>query len=279
MTALIDPGALAALLTRGEPEVVLLDAQWELGGRPGRELYAAAHLPGARFVDVDTDLADPPGARGRHPLPDLARFEKTLRRLGIDDDTAVVVYDQSTSLAAARAWWLLAFVGVRDVRVLDGGLAAWQRAGLPVTADVPGPATPGTITIRPGALPVLDAAGAADLAQSGLLLDPRARERFEGRVEPVDAVAGHIPGAHNTPMADYLDADGRFLDRERLHAYFAARGVFDHGEVGTSCGSGITAAHLALALRRIGVTAAVYVGSWSEWITDPTRPVATGPEA
>ncbi|MFN8097977.1 MAG: sulfurtransferase [Dermatophilaceae bacterium] len=279
MTALVDPDALATLLRRGEPEVVLLDAQWELGGRPGRELYAPAHLPQARFVDVDVDLADPPGPRGRHPLPDLARLEKTLRRLGIHDRTTVVVYDQATSLAAARAWWLLSFAGLQDVRVLDGGLATWQRAGHPVTTDVPGPAIPGTVTVHPGALPVLDAASAAGLARSDLLLDARARERYEGRVEPIDTVAGHIPGAHNTPMADYLEPDGRFLDRERLLAYFAARGVFDHGEVGTYCGSGITATHLALALRRIGVNAAVYVGSWSEWITDPDRPIATGPDA
>ncbi|MBK6886291.1 MAG: sulfurtransferase [Tetrasphaera sp.] len=278
MTALVDPDGLAALLARGEPDVVLLDVQWELGGRPGRELYAEAHLPEARFVDLDVDLADPPGIGGRHPLPGPSRLQDSLRRLGIHDSTTVVAYDQGSSLAAARAWWLLGYVGLRDVRVLDGGLAAWQRSGREVTTRVPGPAIPGTITVHPGARPVLDAAGAARVARSGLLLDARARERFEGRTEPIDAVAGHIPGAHNTPMADYVGPDGRFLDPEHLHAYFAARGVFDRGEVGAYCGSGITAAHLALALRRVGILAPVYVGSWSEWITDPARPIATGPQ-
>ena len=276
MTSLITPDALAAELAGPQPPV-LLDASFNLTGVTGRELYAVAHLPGAQFVDVDVDLADPPGAGGRHPLPDLARLQHTLRRLGLSDDSTVVVYDQGSGMGSARAWWLLTYVSLTGVRVLDGGLALWQREGHPVTDEVPGPVAAGGIVIRPGALPLLDAEAAACVAEGGLLLDARAAERFEGRVEPIDPVAGHIPGAVNAPLAEFTDADGRLLDKEALHAYFAGLGVFERPEVAAYCGSGITAARLALALRQIGVTAGVYAGSWSEWITDPERPVATGP--
>lgn len=277
MPALIAPAELAAAHACG-PVPVLVDVQYNLAGPAGRELYAAAHLPGARFLDVERDLAGPPGPRGRHPLPDLAALAQTLRRLGIDDSSDIVVYDQGTGLGAARAWWLLSYVGLRAVRVLDGGLAAWKRAGLPVTTIVPSPAPEGSVTVQAGAVPLLDAQGAQRLAGTGLLLDARARERFEGRVEPIDPVAGHIPGARSAPLSEFTDSEGRLLDREALHAYFADQGVFEHAQVGAYCGSGITAAALALALKQIGVTAAVYVGSWSEWITDPDRPIATGPE-
>lgn len=275
MTTLIAPAALAERLDRGEP-VIVLDVQYNLVGTPGRDLYAVTHLPGARFVDLDTELAGVPGAGGRHPLPDLAVLETALRGKGIDDDSAVVVYDQGTGLGSARAWWLLTYVGLLGVQVLDGGLAAWAGAGLPVSDATPDSPAPGSVTVRPGALPVLDAEAAAELGRTGLLLDARAPERYAGWTEPIDAVAGHIPGARNAPMADYVGPDGRLLSRDDLLAYFAARGVFDHAEVGAYCGSGITAAHLALALRQLGITAPVYVGSWSEWITDPARPIATG---
>ena len=277
MTTLITPDGLHAALA-GERPPQLLDVQYNLAGTPGRELYAAAHLPGARFVDVDVDLADPPGAGGRHPLPDMDRLQATLRRLGISDNSPVVVYDQGSGMGSARAWWLLTYVGLADVRVLDGGLAAWTSAGYAVTDAPSPPPVPGGVTVRPGALPVLDAAAAAEVARRGILLDARAAERFAGRTEPIDAVAGHVRGARNAPLDEFTGADGRLLDKERLHAYFASKGVFDSAEVGAYCGSGITAARMALALRQIGVTPAVYVGSWSEWITDPDRPVATGAE-
>lgn len=275
MTTLITPTALAERLDRGD-HIVVLDVQYNLIGPPGRELYAVAHLPGARFVDLDADLAGRPGTGGRHPLPDPETLQKSLRAKGIDDESVVVVYDQGSGLGSARAWWLLTYIGMPRVQVLDGGLAAWVATGLPVTDVAPAAARPGTVTVRPGALPVLDADGAAELGRTGLLLDARAPERYAGRSEPIDAVAGHIPGARNAPMSDYVDQDGRLLPREKLMAYFAGRGVFEHAEVGAYCGSGITAAHLALALRQLGITAPVYVGSWSEWITDPTRPIATG---
>ncbi len=257
--------------------VVVLDVQFNLVGTPGQELYAGAHLPGAAFVDLDRDLSGPPGPAGRHPLPDPAAFEAAMRRVGVAADSAVVVYDQRTSLSAARAWWTLRYFGIRDVRVLDGGLAAWQAAGLPVTSDVPRP-PPSAFRARPGQLPALDPAGAARAAREGVLLDVRSPERFRGETEPVDPVAGHIPYAANAPAAGYLADDGRFRSPQELAAFFGERGVRagDGTAVATYCGSGVTAAQAALALARIGVDASVYVGSWSEWIADPGRPVATG---
>lgn len=257
-------------------DVVVLDVQYNLVGTPGTELYAAAHLPGAPHLDLDADLAGPPGAGGRHPLPDPAVAQAALRRCGVREDSAVVVYDQRTSLSAARAWWLLRYLGIEDVSVLDGGLAAWQAADLPVEAEAPEIAS-GDVTVHPGGLPVLDATAAAALAREGVLLDSRAPERYAGDVEPIDPVAGHIPGAVNAPLADYLDGDGTFRPVADLSRYFAARGATHDGPpVGTSCGSGVTAAHTALALHELGIEAAVYVGSWSEWVTDPSRPVVTG---
>ncbi len=262
--------------------LVLLDVQFRLShprlpaGPSGSQLYAEAHLPGARFVDLDSVLADPPGPRGRHPLPDMERLQAALRDLGVDDDSVIVTYDEGNAMSAARAWWVVSYAGLSGVRVLDGGLAAWRAAGLQVTAAVPSAAEPGTVTVRPGGLPVLDADAAGELARTGLLLDARSPERYAGRSEPIDPVAGHIPGAANAPMSDYVADDGRFLGREKLHGYFADLGAFDHARVGVYCGSGITAAHLALALREIGIPAALYAGSWSEWVADPARPVATG---
>jgi len=252
----------------------VLDVQYTLSGE-GPALYAAAHLPGAPHLDLDAVLAGPPGDGGRHPLPDADVLQDGLRALGVREGDSVVVYDQQTSLASARAWWILRWAGLTDVRVLDGGLAAWQEAGLAVTTDVSEPTT-GDVTVRVGSVPVLDATAAAGVAQDGILLDSRAAERFRGETEPIDAVAGHIPGARNAPMADQLTADGRFRSPEELRALFTGLGVDDQREVGTTCGSGVTAAHTALALHLAGFEAAPYIGSWSHWITDPERPVATG---
>jgi len=179
-------------------------------------------------------------------------------------------------MAAARAWWVFRYFGLDDVRVLDGGLAAWKTAGGEVTTAVPEDAA-GTFTASPGHVPALDAEGAAALASSGVLLDARAPERFAGEVEPIDPVAGHIPGAVNAPTTANVDASGHFLPAEELQERFAALGADGSTEVGAYCGSGVTAAHEALALEIAGIKAPVYVGSWSEWITDPTRPIATGP--
>jgi thiosulfate/3-mercaptopyruvate sulfurtransferase len=195
-----------------------------------------------------------------------------MRAAGVSRDRPVVVYDDGDSMAAARAWWTLRYFGHPDVRVLDGGYRAWAAAGCPVTTDEPAPA-PGGFTARPGGLPVLDAAGAAELARAGRLLDARAAERYRGETEPVDPVAGHIPGAVSVPTAGNAAADGTFLPPGELAGRFAFLGG---GPVGVYCGSGVTAAHEVLALALAGLPAALYVGSWSEWITDPARPVATG---
>ncbi|WP_435198960.1 sulfurtransferase [Janibacter sp. GS2] len=272
MSALITPTDLQQEI--GRPGLVVLDVQFTLTGE-GPGCYAAAHLPGAPFVDLDAVLAGEPGADGRHPLPDPAVLQEGLRAAGVDDDSAVVVYDQASSLAAARAWWVLRWAGLADVRVLDGGLAAWRGAGGAVSAGAVSP-TPGSVTVRSCSAPVLTADGAAALTDAGVLVDARAPERFRGEVEPIDPVAGHVPGAVNVPMGHLLTDDGRLRSPDELRERFAAAGVTSDVAVGAYCGSGVTAAHTALALHEIGIRAAVYVGSWSHWVTDPTRPVATG---
>ncbi|WP_432950909.1 sulfurtransferase [Kribbella sp. CA-253562] len=271
------PLITAAELLSGLEGVVVFDATWNLIGPPGREAYDAGHIPGAYFVDLDTELAGPPGEGGRHPLPDASVVEAVLRRAGVEAGTPVVVYDAANSMAAARARFVFRYFGVRDVRVLDGGLAAWKSAGGEVSTEVPADAG-GSFVATPGKLTILDARGAAALAEFGVLLDARAPERFAGEVEPMDKVAGHIPGAVNAPTTENVRADGRFLAPADLRARFAALGVDGSTQVGAYCGSGVTAAHEALALEIAGVDAPVYVGSWSEWITDPERPVATGRE-
>ena len=258
--------------------------RWRLSGPPGRADYDRDHLPGAVFVDLDADLAAPPGPAGRHPLPEPAALQVTLRAAGINSDDAVVAYDHGDGSIAARAWWLLRWAGHGDVAVLDGGYAAWVAEGRPVTADVPKP-EPGDIEVRPGHMPILDADQAAALAtsESGVLLDARAPERYRGDVEPIDPKAGHVPGAHNAPFIGHVDQSGRWRPPAELAARFAEVGVRPGTPVGAYCGSGVTAASVVLALEVSGVMdatapAALYVGSWSNWSADPTRPVATGPE-
>ncbi|GAA1764971.1 sulfurtransferase [Luedemannella helvata] len=272
---LIDAATLAAQLADADPPTVL-DVRWRLGGPPGREAYQAGHLPGAVFVDLDADLSGAPGAGGRHPLPDPGALEATLRAAGVRAGHPVVAYDDGDGQAAARLWWVLRWAGHDDVRVLDGGFAAWRAQGRPVTADEVTPG-PGDIVVRPGGLPVLDAAGAADLARAGVLLDARVTPRYRGETEPVDPVAGHIPGAVNLPAADLAGPDGRLRPAEELVAAFEAAGVTAGRPVGAYCGSGVTAARTVFALHAAGRTdAALYVGSWSNWVADPDRPVATG---
>ncbi len=259
----------------GRPAPVLLDVRWRLAGPPGRDEYLAGHLPGARFVDLDRDLAAPPGSSGRHPLPDAPAFEAAMRRCGVREASPVVVYDAADGSVAARAWWLLRYFGHRDVTLLDGGYAAWVAAGEPVETGGPAPGVPGDFTARAGGLPLLDADAAAGVAADGVLLDARAGERYRGEVEPVDPVAGHVPGAVSAPTAGNVGGDGHLLPADRLRARFAALGVDGTRPVGAYCGSGVTAAHTVLALQLAGVEAALYVGSWSEWAAQG-RPVATG---
>ena len=271
---LIDSADLADRLA-GPSAPSVLDVRWRLGGPPGREDYVNGHIPGAAFLDLDTQLAGAPGAGGRHPLPDPERLRGALRAAGVRDGYPVVVYDLGDGVAAARLWWTLRWAGLADVRVLDGGFAAWTGAGRPVEPGEVTPA-PGDVTVRPGGMPVLDAAGAAATAERGALLDARTAVRFRGESEPIDPVAGHIPGATNVPAADLSGADGRLLPAAALRERFTTAGVPDAGPVGAYCGSGVTAAQTVLALTVAGYPEpALYVGSWSEWITDPDRPVAT----
>ncbi|WP_299539956.1 sulfurtransferase [uncultured Streptomyces sp.] len=253
---------------------VFLDVRWQLGGPNGRPDYEAGHLPGAVFVDLDTELAGPPGSGGRHPLPDPEAFGAAMRRAGVRADRPVVVYDGGQGWAAARAWWLLRWAGHEDVRVLDGGLPAWTGE---LSKEIPAPQE-GDFRPRPGALPVVDADGAAALARTGLLLDARAAERYRGDVEPIDRVGGHIPGAVSAPTGENVGADGRYLPAERLAERFGALGARDGGEVGVYCGSGVSGAHQVLALEIAGLRGVLYPGSWSEWSADEHRPVATGPD-
>jgi thiosulfate/3-mercaptopyruvate sulfurtransferase len=271
---LIEPEELAAAVGAASAPL-LLDVRWQLGGTPGRDAYLAGHLPGAVFVDLDRDLAAPPGEGGRHPLPDPAGFQAAMRRAGVRGDRAVVVYDQRDGTSAARAWWLLGYHGHPDVRVLDGGYDGWVARGLPVTTELPEP-EPGDFQALPGRRPLLDATGAAEVARAGVLLDARTAVRYRGEQEPVDPVAGHVPGARSAPAGDNLAADGRLRSPQELRARFADLGVREGVPVGAYCGSGVTACQAVLALEVAGFRPALYAGSWSQWITDPARPVATG---
>lgn len=279
-------GRMSHLVTAAElaheiEDVIVIDVRWTLitagQDQPGPAEYAAGHVPGAFFVDLDTELAAPPGDGGRHPLPDPAVVEVALRRCGVSEGRRVIVHDGKESYAAARAWWVFRWVGLEDVRVLDGGFAAWERAGLPVSTEVPEPRH-GTFVARPGSMPTVDASGAAELARTGLLLDARAAERYAGEQEPIDPVAGHIPGAVNLPTTTWLTDEGTF--RRDLAEHWAGvispEGNSGARPVAVYCGSGVTAAHEVLALSEIGIDASLYPGSWSEWIRDPDRPVATG---
>ena len=265
-----------------EAELVILDVRWRLGGPPGRADYDAAHVPGAVFVDLDTELADPPGPGGRHPLPDPARLQAVLRRAGVRADTSVVAYDDGNGGVAARAWWLLRWAGMPadQVAVLDGGWAAWVADGRPTTAEAAQPAA-GDVVVRPGAMPVLDADDVAALARSGVLLDARAAPRYRGETEPVDPKAGHIPGARNLPATEITGPDGRVRAPAELAERFAARGAAGATPVAAYCGSGVNAAALVLAAEHAGLRSpdhpvALFPGSWSQWSSDPSRPVATG---
>ena len=261
---LVTAEALEAELA-GPRAPLLLDVRWALGQSDGHDRYLAGHLPGAVYVDLDTELAAPASPRdGRHPLP--GDLQASARRWGVTPNRPVVAYDAVGGMSAARVWWLLRWAGLRDVRLLDGGLGSWTS---PLEAGEVG-TTPSEIVLTTGALPTIDADEAA--TWPGPLLDARATERYRGEFEPVDPRAGHIPGALSFPTAWLLDADGTFLPEEALRSRFASL----DGPVAVYCGSGVTAAHEVAALASIGIDAALYPGSWSQWSNDPTRPVATG---
>ncbi|MBA2952430.1 sulfurtransferase [Nocardioides sp. MAH-18] len=252
-------------------DTAVLDVRYRMGGPPGRPEYDAGHVPGAAYVDLPSDLAAPPGAGGRHPLPETERFEAAMRRAGVSNDRPVVVYDDWTGLAAGRAWWLLRYHGHPDVRVLDGAWPAWRDGGGEVETEEVVPPV-GDFTARPGHMPVVEADDVLDVP---VLVDARAPERYRGETEPIDPVAGHIPGAINVPTTTNLRVDGRWRDPGALKALYAAAGVDGTEEVVVYCGSGVTAVHDVIALELAGIRAALYPGSWSGWITDPARPVVT----
>ncbi len=284
---LADPEELQRLLAAGR-EACVLDVRWALGRTDGAAQHRAGHVPGAVYVDLDTELAAPATTRdGRHPLPAVVDLQAAARRWGVRAGVPVVAYDAVGGMSAARAWWLLRWCGVADVRILDGGLDAWVAAGGALEIGDVAP-EPGDVVLSPGRLEVLGPDGVAALAvevqphglslasRGPVLLDARAGERFRGEVEPVDPRAGHIPGATSAPTAGNLDGSGRFLDPEHLRARFARLGAVPGARVAVYCGSGVTAAHEVAALASVGVEAALYAGSWSQWSADPGRPVATG---
>jgi thiosulfate/3-mercaptopyruvate sulfurtransferase len=277
-----DPLLAAADLPAMAPDARVLDVRYVLGRSDGHAQYLAGHVPDAVFVDLDTDLADPvgDGSRGRHPLPDLERFAGAMRRCGVTRDRPVVVYDDWNGAAATRAWWLLTHCGHPDVRVLDGGWQAYLAGGGPIEAGEVVPA-PGDFRAEPGQLAVLDAAGADRTAHHGVLVDVRAPERYRGETEPLDPVAGHIPGAVNVPFTEanlVAGAEGPtgFRGLDDTQRVYERAGVRAGRDVGVYCGSGVTATHTVFTLHRLGIPAALYPGSWSEWVADPARPVATG---
>ena len=275
MDILIDAAGLNARMASGQRTVVL-DVRWKLGDPDGRSRYLEEHIPGAVYVDLPSELADPadPG-RGRHPLPSTARFQEAARSWGISDGDVVGAYDDAGSTSAARVWWMMRNAGVRTVHLLDGGLAAWRAAGLPVEGGAVEPEA-GNVTLTDGGMPVTDADGAAGWAAGGVLLDARAAERYRGEVEPVDPRAGHIPGAVSAPTTANLDDDGRFLPAEELRKRFAGLGVDTATPTAVYCGSGVTASHEIAALEIAGFAATLFPGSFSEWSNDASRPVATG---
>jgi thiosulfate/3-mercaptopyruvate sulfurtransferase len=273
---LIGVAELTDLIDTGQP-VTILDVRWRLDEPDGRTSYLEGHLPGAVYVSLDDELSDHSiTGRGRHPLPSGRSIQASARRWGIRQGVPTVVYDDWNRAGSARAWWVLTAAGIADVRILDGGLAAWRSAGGSLAA---GPVTPppGDATVLhddlyDGALPTLTAQQVNDFT----LLDARAPERFRGDVEPIDPVAGHIPGARNLPSGAVLAGDGTFLADDALARLLAEREIDDTARLGAYCGSGVTAAIAVAALTAKGYQAALFPGSWSQWSSDPANPVARG---
>lgn len=259
------PLITAAELTTLLGQVTVLDVRYRMGGPPGREEHAAGHIPTAAYVDLDTDLASAPGdpvdERGRHPLPMPDVFVAAMRRAGVSNTRPVVVYDDWQGRAAGRAWWLLRDYGHPDVRVLDGGWAAWVASGGAVSTEPDEGA--GDFDGSPGALRVVDAQGVRDVS---VLIDARAPERYRGEVEPIDPVAGHIPGAVNIDTSRNLNDDGTFRSADELRDLYAAVGAVRGADIAAYCGSGVTATHDLLAMAVAGIDAALYPPSWSGWV-------------
>ena len=266
---------------KGRPRVAVIDCRFDLmNPEAGRRAYLAAHIPGARYADLNRDLSAPVGPHtGRHPLPAPETFARRLGELGVGNATQVVAYDDAGGAFAARLWWMLRWVGHGAVAVLDGGFKAWTAHGGPLQSGTPEYDVEHFVP-QPDAGAVLSTADVERALQGStiLLIDARAPERFAGRVEPIDPVAGHVPGAVNHPMNVNLDAEGRFLPAAELEARWRERlAGRDAGNVVAMCGSGVTACHNLLSLEAAGLSGGkLYAGSWSEWIRDPHRPIARG---
>ncbi|HEY0859066.1 MAG TPA: sulfurtransferase [Albitalea sp.] len=276
-TTLIAAAALRDLLASATP-LVIIDASFDLADTgAGERSYREGHLPGAFYLHLDRDLSGTKtGRNGRHPLPDRAAFAATVGALGITPSTQVVVYDRQQAMFAARAWWMLRWLGHEAAAVLDGGAAAWQQSGGALDSAVPAAAAQPPYPLREPLVASVDAAQLSDRLGRLRLIDARAPERYRGEVEPLDAQAGHIPGALNRFFKDNLADDGRFKPRDRLRdEWTQLLGAASAQQVVHHCGSGVTACHSVLAMEAAGLHgSALYPGSWSEWSSDPARPVA-----
>jgi len=278
LRTLIDATTLAAYLEA--PELRVFDCRFDLA-RPdyGARAYAEEHIPGAVYADLNRDLSAPVrSGSGRHPLPDPGEFGARLREWGVNQDSAVVAYDDNSGMYASRLWWMLRWLGHRNVAVLEGGLRSWRRLDLPLTEELHVP-VPGNFQARPqpGHIATADAVARAAGGEV-LVLDARAPERYRGEVEPIDRVAGHVPGARNHHYERSLGADGGFLPQDALRpGLLASLAGASPEDAVIMCGSGVSACHLLLAMDHAGLRGArLYPGSWSEWSSDPARPVRTG---
>ncbi|OZG29602.1 sulfurtransferase [Williamsia sp. 1138] len=280
--SLISVPELAAELERPRGGLRLLDVRWSLPVPDGREAFERGHIRSAVYVDLETQLSDHSvSGRGRHPLPEGTALQAALRRWGVNRGDSVVVYDDWNRAGSSRAWWVLRAAGIADVRILDGGLGAWVAAGHSLAVGSETPATGdvelATTDLYSGQLPTLTAEQVLNFA--GVLVDARAPERYRGEIEPIDPVAGHVPGAVNAPSTATLDEHGFFRNPSELREFFAAAGVTGSVPVGVYCGSGVTAAVDLVALELAGIGGTLFPGSWSQWSSDPANPIATGPDA
>ncbi|MGO1182595.1 MAG: sulfurtransferase [Micrococcaceae bacterium] len=271
------PGFVSAEAVPARGHLVILDVRWSAQAPgQGHEQYRQGHIPGAVFVSMSGQLSGHGAPTlGRHPLPDPVRFTDSVRMLGINDGDTVVVYDDVFSAAAPRAWWLLRHAGFDKVYVLDGGLAAWRDRDLPQQAGEVLPVV-GDAHTSWGKMPVVDTDEIEAIVEAGAVMDARAVERYRGEIEPLDPVAGHIPGAISVPLGELMTPEGRFRPADQLREHFAGLDVDESTPVVSYCGSGVTAAAEVLALNLAGIEAALYPGSWSAWCNTSGRAVAAG---
>ncbi|MGI9276005.1 MAG: sulfurtransferase [Endozoicomonas sp.] len=280
MSPLIEPEVLATLLN--DARVVIIDARFNLTeAQLGLTMYRQGHIPGAQFADLEKDLSGPvvPGKTGRHPLPDLDTLAEKIRHWGISEKSHVVVYDDGGHAMAARAWWLFRWAGLKKIQVLHGGIKAWQAGRYPMTSEQSlAEVSDFQSQVNPGMTVSADDIMQQLPSKQCCLIDARAIERFSGETEPLDSRAGHIPGAFCHPFTVNMDDSGEFLPRATLRARLE-KVINNHPEPVFYCGSGVTACHNILAMEYAGLSGArLYPGSWSEWITDPARPIETGIE-